>query len=141
MINLRSPYDRSVADTMFWARLIDKVRLYQDGDLPEDYSGVLGHKLGTDGQFLGHFGLSFDQVTEAVPGKDDTALATWLEEVVDDFPAKRDSWNELAPELGKDGTAMERGFKYAIRKYFPDTDPPAGVDTIFGLIEFDESRA
>lgn len=138
MINLRSPYDRSVAGVCYWARVIDKIRLHRDGELPEEYCGVLGHKLGTDGQFLGHFGVTFEQVTEAVLSKDDTALADWLEVAVEDFPAKKEAWNELAPELGKDGTAMARAFKYAVRKYFPDNKPPAGVGTIFELIDFDE---
>lgn len=141
MIHLRSPFDRSVADTMHWGRFIDKIRLHQLGELPKEYSEVLGHKLGVDGTFLKHFGLTIEQVTQSVAGKSDPELALWIERVVDNFPAKSDSWNDLAPDLGKEGTAMHRAFKFAIKRYFPDGDAPAAAETCFGLIEFDEGRA
>ena len=136
----RSPYDRSVADTMHWGRFIDKVRQHLAGALPEDFVAALGHPHGVDGQFLGHFDLTIELVTEAVTDHNDEELATWLEESVEDFQTKRTSWNELAPNLGRPGYPMDRILKIAMKRLYKEFDwsPEVGV---FALIDLDEGRA
>jgi hypothetical protein len=136
----RSPYDQSVADTFHWARFIDKVRQHLVGTLPNEYAKVLGHSHGVDGQFLDHFGLTIELVTKAVDGKTDTELAEWLERTMDNYAVKRNSWNELAPNLGKPGFPMDRIVKIAVKRIYKEViwSPELSV---FDIIDIDEGRA
>ena len=136
----RSPYDRSIADTLHWARLIDKTRQHLEGNLPEDYSTAFGHQHGIDGQFLSHFGLTIEQVTEAVVKKSDNELSTWLQQTVEDFTNKRNTWNTLAPNLGKQGFPMDRSLKIAMKRIYKDYDWSPEISA-FELIDLDERRA
>jgi len=125
---------------MHCARLIDKLRLHSAKELPEDYVRVLGHKHGTDGQFLKHFGLTFEQVAAEVDGKSDQELSAWFESAVEDFSEKKDAWNELAPHLGKEGYPMHRALKYAVQNFYKAVEWDPSVST-FQLIDLDEGRA
>lgn len=135
----RSPFDRSVADTMHWARFIDKVRQHLDGVLPQEFAQALGHTHGVDGQFLAHFGLTIEQVKENVDGKSDTELALWLEQSVDGFPEAKQAWNELAPNLGRAGFPMDRALKIAMKRLYRDFEWSPTM-SVFELIEMDEGR-
>ena len=135
----RSPFDRSVADTLHWARLIDKLRQHIAGLLSEEYAVMLGHPHGVDGKFLEHFDLTIEQVTQAVADNEDTLLANWLETSVDDFHSKRKTWNELAPNLGRQGFPMDRAMKIAMRRRYKEFDWSPEI-SVFELIEMDEGR-
>lgn len=111
----RSPFDRAVADTMHWGRFIDKVRQHLAGELPDEFVSALGHQYGVDGQFLEHFDLTLEEVSEAVTCNNDLELADLLTKVVEDFQSKRRSWNELAPKLGRRGFPMDRMLKIAMK--------------------------
>ncbi|MCP5537383.1 MAG: DUF5069 domain-containing protein [Akkermansiaceae bacterium] len=136
----RSPYDRSVADTMHWARLIDKIRQHHAGELPEEFVAALGHPQGVDGHFLGHFGLTIEQAIQAVTGKTDAELAGWLEMSVDGFETKRCAWNELAPNLGRQGYPMDRMLKIAMKRLYKGFDWSPEM-SVFELIDRDEGRS
>ncbi|MGB0775004.1 MAG: DUF5069 domain-containing protein [Akkermansiaceae bacterium] len=135
----RSPFDRSVADTLHWARFIDKARQQLAGDLPDDYALAFGHPHGLDGQFLSHFDLTIEQVSHAVAEKTDSDLALWLEQTVESFPSKRDSWNKLAPDLGRQGHPMDRSLKIAIKRIYTEYEWSPET-SVFELIDLDEGR-
>lgn len=139
MIYPRSPYDTSVAGTMHWGRLIDKIRQNLSGNLPAEFVSALGHAQGVDGHFLTHFDLTLELVTEAVTDKTDTELASWLEREVEDFHTKRSSWNELAPNLGRPGFPMDRMLKIAMKRIYKEFAWSPGM-SVFELIELDEGR-
>jgi len=136
----RSPFDRSVADTLHWGRFIDKIRQHLAGELPDDFVAALGHQHGVDGQFLEHFDLTLEQVTEAVEEKTDTELTDWLEKTVAEFPTKRNGWNELAPNLGRQGFPMDRILKIAMKRLYKGYEWSPEM-SVFELIELDEGRS
>lgn len=98
---------------------------------------ALGHQHGVDGHFLEHFGLDIDTVKKAVRSNDEGALSEWLAKSVDDFTEKRDSWNELAPNLGREGYPMHRMLKVAVKRIYGglEWDPSKSA---FEMIELDE---
>lgn len=133
---LRGPNQR-LADTCHLARYVDKIRLYQRGQLPHAYAAVLGHRLGVDGVFVKHFGLTHKQMSAAVAEcSDDDSLAAWFDAVTD--AALRETWNEMAPNLGRQGYPMHRVWRIARRTIYQGD--AAGFDTVFEALDWDEGR-
>ena len=137
-MKLRRPQDE-IAGCCWLARIADKVRASQKGDLPFLYRLLLGNPLGIDGYFLRHFGLSFPHVRQAViDTKHDNDLAQWFlaqPNVNQDTIA---SWNEYAPKMGTPGypaSRLRHLFKWAA--YPKAIQHP--VNSLFEMIEQDEA--
>ena len=137
-MKLRRPQDEIVG-CCWLARIADKVRASQKGDLPFLYRLLLGNPLGIDGYFLRHFGLSFPHVRQAViDTKHDNDLAQWFlaqPNVNQDTIA---SWNEYAPKMGTPGYPASR-----LRHLFKWVAYPKAiqhpVNSLFEMIEQDEA--
>ena len=138
-MNLPSPYDRSLADCMHFARFVAKARLLLADELEPEYADVFGHQHGVDGQFLGHFGFKKEAFLEVVKANDDAGVVTWLQNKVDDFEDKRTSWNELAPNLGREGFPMHKVFRIVCKRIYRYADWTPQM-TVFELIDIDEGR-
>ena len=140
MINIRSPFVK-LAGCHYLARLTDKIRLELLGQLSDDYRPYLFHKHGADTQFMNYFGLTKEEIIEAVKSSanDDAQMAAWFEQRTSLDDGKRNSWNELAQNLGKQGYPMFKTLAWAKQNLLPHCPDP-NIDTVFKAIEWDEGR-
>jgi hypothetical protein len=135
---LRRPTDK-LADCVWLPRLVDKARLYLRGALAEAFVQPFCHPLATDGLFLKHFALDKESLLAAVTAAaDDVALAAWFTSQPQVTAHSIALWNELAPNLGKDGYPMRRAFLWALKRYAADRPIDPRVDCIFAAIALDE---
>src|SRR5712691_5145313 len=140
MTNIRSPFEK-LAGCYHLARLTDKIRLHLAGNLPEDSQMPLFHERGVDGFFMRHFGLSKEELLQAVTesNHNDNKVAAWFEARIGNDEQKKKSWNELSVNLGKPGQPMHETLEWAKKKYnYPSDDP--SLDRVFKAIEWDERR-
>jgi hypothetical protein len=140
MIPIRSPFEK-LAGCYYLARLTDKIRLELQGQLSEDYRPYLFHKHGADTQFIQYFGLTKEQVIDAVKSSnnDDLVMGGWFEQSAGLDEEKRNKWNEFSVNLGKEGHPMARSLAWAKQNFVPHCSDPA-IDTVFKAIEWDEGR-
>lgn len=132
----RSPYD-SVGEILYLPRMLDKIRMKQRGELPEEYHANLGR--GFDKNFCDFLRVAYaDVVAQTETGLDDAAVLAWCcrhgrRPEVEDIRV----WNEYMRKRGWNDEYAERlksrleGIGMADR-----TD----VQTMFDLIEVDEGR-
>ncbi len=140
MINIRSPLEK-MAGCYYLARLTDKIRLELVSQLSEDYRPYLFHRHGADTQFMNYFGLAKEELVEAVKAtnNDDASMAAWFVQKTAVDEQKRNAWNELAINLGKQDYPMAKTLIWAKQNLLPHcTDP--NIDTVFKAIEWDEGR-
>lgn len=136
---LRAPWD-CLAGCVWLARLTDKVRLMSLGKLPQDYSMLLGHPRGMDGSFLRHFGLEKETTLETIVLQaDDHGVEQWFLVQTGVTDASIQSWNDLAPNLGRRGWPGERELAIAIKRFYAGTVMKSPVETLFDLIRMDEN--
>ena len=139
-MKLRRPWDRSIADCMWLARLTDKVRLHLAGELNADFEPFFGHKLATDGAFIAHFDFHLDtliEVEQATP-RDDLAVTEWFQRLPGASTEKIAAWNATAFDLGKPGHPMGRAFSWAKRKFYGGNEADPRVVSVFTGIAWDE---
>ena len=134
--NLRSPSAKT-SGLVYFARMIDKIRLHAAGQLPPEYHANLGG--GFDERCLHFLGVDYDSLKERVHGGgSDEELLEWAFthgqrrneeeiEVWNEFMRKR-GWNDEATERLRSRLA-EAGFANR-------TD----VQTFFEFIDLDEGR-
>jgi gluconokinase len=132
----RSPYDRE-GGLVYFPRMVEKIRLHQSGELPDDYQANLG--AGFDLRCCDFLHVDYDALAEqARAGKSDAEVLEWCFE-----NGRRPSedeifmWNEYLRKCGWNDHYSERlrtrleGLGMADR-----TD----IRTMFDLIEVDEGR-
>ena len=140
MPDIRSPLEK-LAGCYYLARLTDKIRLELLGQLSEDYHPYLFHRHGADTQFMNYFGLGKEEIIDAVKASnnDDASMAAWFVQRTAVDEQKRNAWNELGVNLGKQGYPMAKTLIWAKENLLPHcTDP--NIDTVFKAIEWDEGR-
>ena len=132
----RSPYD-SIGDVLYLPRMLDKIRMKQRGELPEDYHANLGK--GFDKNLCDFLHVAYaDVVARTESGLDDAAVLAWCF----DRGRRPDAqeihvWNEYMRKRGWNDDYSERlksrleGLGMADR---------ADVQTMFDLLEVDEGR-
>lgn len=140
MNNIRSPFEK-LAGCYYLARLTDKIRLELLGQLSEDYRPYLFHKHGADTQFINYFGLTKEELIEAVKASniDDDRMAAWFQQKTGLDDGKRNGWNNFAENLGKEGHPMAKTLIWAKQNLLPHCPDPS-IDTVFKAIEWDEGR-
>ncbi len=138
--NIRSPFSK-LAGCYYLARLTDKIRLDLFGELSEDYRPYLFHRHGADMQFMNYFGVTKEELVQAVKtsDNDDARMAAWFEQRTGLDEDKRRNWNELAVNLGKQGYPMAKTLVWAKQNLMPGCVDPS-IDTVFKAIEWDEGR-
>lgn len=138
VINIRSPLE-CLAGCTWLARLTDKARLMHRGELPPDYLILLGHPRGVDGYFLRHFGLNRKTALGVISNSaDDSDVAQWFLAQVGVTEASVQTWNNLAPNLGRRGWPGEQELAIAIERFYGGSIGESSVETVFELIHIDE---
>jgi hypothetical protein len=130
------PPEAPLAGCMFLPRIIAKARALKAGELPQEYAERFGAANGLDGLFLGFFGLSADQISEAASW-DDAAVENWFEGVPGVTAQRIREWNHTAVNLGRPGFPMAD--RLPIRpssKYRHLAN--RGIETIFQMLNADE---
>ena len=137
MIRLRRPQEQ-LAGCCWLPRFADKARFYRNGRLPFLYRLAFESRLGVDGYFLRHFGLSScDFLAGVVRAADDTALAQWFASLPEVTPQRIADWNALATTLGARGYP---GFvtRHAVKWLLYPKSVRQPVNTLFDAIDQDE---
>jgi len=140
-MQLRRPSEK-MADVCWLPRFIDKARAFLNGTLPETYGLRLGDSHAVDGVFLRHFGLTKQQVLEAVrvsAGNGDQ-VAEWFAAQPGVTAEKISDWNQLAPNIGRPGHLGHELFKKMVTEVYAGA-PYTGVESVFEVIEADEGRS
>ena len=135
-MNIRTPWQR-LSGCIWLARLSDKARLMSRGKLPPDYLRLLGHPQGIDGQFLRHFGLDRNAAIEATQ-LDDSSVERWFRLQPGVTEASIETWNELAPNLGRRGWPGHDVFALVCKRYFGKEPSELPAESFFELILLDE---
>jgi Domain of unknown function (DUF5069) len=139
-MNIRRPQEK-LGDCCWLARIVDKVRLFISGGLPEDYAPFFCDRRAMDGIFLRFFGLSKEVLVEAVRQSDgdDRIVEEW-------FLAQRgvsrdriEKWNELAPNIGRPGYPGHQILEWAKEHVYTSYPNPAEASA-FEVMDLDEGR-
>ena len=102
-MNLRGPHQR-LAGCCWLPRIVDKVRVAEQGRLPLLYRLSLGSSIGIDGYFLRHFGLTFRHVRNAVIEiQNDEGVTQWFLSQPGVNASTIEGWNDYGPKLGTPG--------------------------------------
>lgn len=138
-MQLRRPTDR-LAGCVWFARLVDKARHHLAGSLAHDFVRPFCHPLATDGVFLDHFGIKKIEFLGVVADSNgsDEFVAEWFRRRAQLTPEKVDGWNEMAPNIGKEGFPVRRGFLWVLKEYYGGGAPDPRVDSAFTAIAYDE---
>ena len=113
--NLRSSYEK-VGEIVFFGRMLDKIRLYHQGKLPDDYN----RGFGLDGRCLRFLQVEYEALVERVlSSRTDEEILEWCFEngrrlnneeiqIWNQFMEKRGWRDDSTPELEK--MKADRGF-------------------------------
>ena len=127
-----------IGGLVYFARMLDKIRLHAGGELPADYHANLGQAL--DARCCSHLGVGYPALRERVlAGGTDEELFAWCQQhgrrLTDhDFLI----WNGFAPKRGWRDDAVE-GLERA--KATAGLSHRADLVTFFDFFEVDEGRA
>jgi gluconokinase len=129
---------REMTDGMvYFARMLDKIRLHARGELRPDYHANLGH--GADGWCVGFLRVPYPELTRRVlEGGTDEEILQWCYEHgrrLDDNDLY--IWNMFATKLGWNDRATPR-----LEKYKAESGLAGRTDilTIFDYFDVDEGR-
>ena len=138
-MKLRPPTD-TLAGCVWLPRFVDKVRHHLASTLEPDFVRPFCHPLATDGVFLSHFSLEKDEIIEVVRASngDDGAVERWFLSRPQHTQEKISAWNQLGPNIGKEGFPVRHGFLWVIKHYYGGVAPDPRVDSAFTAIAFDE---
>ena len=134
--NLRSPYVKT-SGLVYFARMIDKIRLHAAGQLPAEYHANLG--TGFDERCLDFLGIDYDSLKERVRGggTDEELLAWAFAHGHRRSEEEIEIWNEFMRKRGWNDEATERLQSRLAEAGLADR---SDVQTFFDFIDLDEGR-
>lgn len=126
-----------LAGCVWLPRILAKARLLQRGALEPEYVGRFCHPTGTDGQFLGFFQLTKEELL-AVCDSSDEAVAAWFTSLASAGGSRIAEWNHIAINLGRPGFPMAERLPVALATTYRHL---AGrhFETVFEVLEADEA--
>lgn len=134
--NLRSPHHKT-RGIVYFARMVDKIRLFAAGELPEDYHPNLG---GGFDEFCCRFlWLDYPALVQRVKeGGSDEELLAWAFQRGHE-PSEHDIlvWNEFMRKRGWNDEASARLVQRKAESGFPERND---IVTFFDYIDMDEGR-
>jgi hypothetical protein len=134
---LPRPQDQ-LAGCVWLPRFAEKARRFLAQQLPLTYRVAFGSRLGIDGAFLRHFGLTVPQFLVAVRrSENNAALAQWFLSLPAASPERIAEWNRRAALLGTKG---HPGYltRHLIKWVFYPKSVLVPVKSLFEAIEQDE---
>ena len=136
---LRSPSEM-VGGIVYFGRMLDKIRLHQEGKLPEDWASMLGdsHSGSFDERCCCFLHINYaDLIDETFKGGNDDAVLEWafskgrmpsVEEI--------EVWNGFMIKRGWRDSASQR-----LKERLKEIGLESGtVETMFEFIDLDEGR-
>jgi hypothetical protein len=135
---LRSPYDKSLGGLHHLGRMLDKIRLMQAGQLPEDFHRNYGLSVGLDGQLCGFLNVKFEDVAARVAagGTDEELAEGIFAQGLRPTKVQAHVWNEFVRKLGWNDRLSS--FVAKIKAEMGQAEHAAC--TTFELIELSEER-
>ena len=136
----RSAYDPTLG-LVYFARMLDKLRLHAAKQMPVDYHANLGK--GMDGRMCRHLRVDYEKLCHRVLSNTDDADETILEWCYNEGRALDDQdvlvWNCFATKRGwkDDDGASEFFQEIKAKNGFADRDD---IQTFFELFEVEEKR-
>ena len=136
ILDLRSPHDR-VGGLVLFGRMVDKIRLHQDGKLPADYHANLGK--GFDARCCQFLGVKYEEVAARVKlGGDDETIFRWcIENGRKPAPEEIEMFNGYLSRRGWRDDASARLQQRVQEGGFVNRPD---IQTFFDLIDADEER-
>ena len=138
-VPLRSPRE-TLGGYILLPRLIDKVRLLAQGQLPQAYAtNVLGTGFTLDGRFLTFTGLNAEALRQVILSSltDDEVLAWVQEHARPTTVAEKHTWAEQIDRYRPDAVLVEYR-----KRIYPGlaTQVDVGSLSVLDLIDMDEGR-
>jgi hypothetical protein len=133
---LRSPSEK-VGGLFYFGRMLDKIRLHAEGELPPDYHANLGK--GFDEKCVRFLRVDYDRLVERVKeGGTDEEILQWCFGI-GRKPSEGDLyvWNEFMRKRGWDDEVSEI---LAGRKAEAGMSDRSDIETAFQFIDADEGR-
>lgn len=134
----RSPYDKT-GGLVYFARMLDKIRLHAAGELPEAYHSYLGK--GIDMRIASHLQISYPRLKERVlqGGGTDEEILDWCYQNgrrLGDIDIA--IWNGFVTKLG-----LRDDFSAKLEEFKTESghSDRTDIDTFFHYYEVDEKRA
>jgi len=133
----RSPYD-SIGGVVYFARMLDKIRLHAAGELPPAYHPHLGS--GFDGRCVNYLQVKYDEMRAfALEGGMDEEVLEWCYEHGRRLTAEEiEIWNGFMQKRGWRDEASER-IAFRLKEAGLEARDSEAV-TMFDFIDIDEGR-
>ncbi|MBV9009338.1 MAG: DUF5069 domain-containing protein [Verrucomicrobia bacterium] len=134
----KSPHEE-VGGMKYFARMLDEIRLYAGGELPEDYHANLGKQQAADGTCCNFLRVSYDDLRDRVlEGGTDQEILDWCYTNGRRLnPGDLLVWNGFASKLGWNDFASAN--LKAAKERLGITDR-ADLNTIADVMDFEEGR-
>jgi gluconokinase len=133
----RSPYDQT-GGLVYFARMLDKIRLHAAGELPEAYQKHLGRDF--DGRCLKLLGVTYEALKERVLGGfTDSQALEWCQQAGRELDADAiEVWNGFMIKRGWRDEASDR-IVFRLKEAGLEHLDKQAV-TMFDFIDLDEGR-
>ncbi|MGJ8655493.1 MAG: DUF5069 domain-containing protein [Akkermansiaceae bacterium] len=135
----KSAYEE-VGGMVYFARMVEKIRMHARGELPEEYVGYLGG--GFDGRCVEFLGVSYEDVRKLVlDGETDDVVLEWCERNgMSRSGEEKLVWNEFMMKRGwRDSGSSAGSFQQYKDKY--GLGERGDIKTYFDFFEVDEGRS
>ena len=134
---LRSCYDK-IGGIVYFARMLDKIRLHAAGTLPAEYQENLG--IGFDGRCCTLLNAKYEDVVARIKlgGTDEDVLQWCFENGRKPTDEEIEIWNAFMSKRGWRDAVADR---LAQRKKEGGFENRADIQTMFDYIDADEGRA
>ncbi|MEM6911333.1 MAG: DUF5069 domain-containing protein [Verrucomicrobiota bacterium] len=136
---LRSPSE-TVNGLVYFGRMIDKIRLHADRQLPEDWASALGNAYPNsfDARCCRFLQIEYDAlVSEVLAGRSEEHLLQWAyTQGRQPSEEEIEIWNAYMTKLGWRDAITER-VKFRLQEA---SYPENAVETMFEFIDLDEGR-
>jgi gluconokinase len=136
---LRSPFDQ-VKGLVYFGRMLDKIRLFESGKLPEGWHAALGAEMkgSFDGRCCRFLGIDYKAIEkETLKGGSDEELLAWaFKHGRQPSDEEIEIWNAFMSKRGWRDSGTQR-----LNERLAEIGlPPGTVQTMFEFIDLDEGR-
>jgi gluconokinase len=136
---LRSPFDQ-VKGIVYFGRMLDKIRLFESGKLPEGWHAARGAEMkgSFDGRCCRFLGIDYQAIEkETLKGGTDEELLAWaFKHGRQPSEEEIEIWNAFMSKRGWRDSGTQR-----LNERLAEIGlPPGTVQTMFEFIDLDEGR-